>query len=327
MRALWKAIVIVLCCYGCTPEPKTAVRLGTNVWPGYEPLYLARDLNYISDAELHLIEFSSASQVIKAFTNGALNAAALTMDEALLLAGRGQPVSIIAALDVSHGADVILAKPEFNQMAALRGRRVGVENTALGAYVLNRALQLANMKVSDVTIVPLEVNEDENAYKNNLIDAVVTFEPFSGRLLELGATKLFDSTQIPGEIIDVLVVRNDFLESHSAELTALLRAWFNALKYQKQDPDAAADRMARREAVTVSEFKKSLQGLVLADESENRRLFLGQPVLLEASLQKLQQVMHENNLMNTSANVDLLVDSKLIDALLKNKKLTSKKAN
>ncbi len=62
-----------------------SLSVGTNVWPGYEPLYLARSLGLYGQAPIRLVEYASATQVIRAFRNGAIDVAALTLDEVLLL--------------------------------------------------------------------------------------------------------------------------------------------------------------------------------------------------------------------------------------------------
>ena len=51
-------LIVLLACVGCTPDPEPILRVGTNVWPGYEPLYLARDLGYL-DESIRLVEYSS----------------------------------------------------------------------------------------------------------------------------------------------------------------------------------------------------------------------------------------------------------------------------
>jgi NitT/TauT family transport system substrate-binding protein len=144
---------------GCTQEPQTPLRVGTNVWPGYEPLYLARDQGYYPPQSVRLVEYTSASEVIRAFRNGAIDAAALTLDEVLLLAETTPDVSVVLALDVSHGADVILAQPALSSLRDFKGRRVGVEATALGAYMLTRAPQTVDLTPTDVRTVSLEVFE------------------------------------------------------------------------------------------------------------------------------------------------------------------------
>ncbi|MGB5468727.1 MAG: nitrate/sulfonate/bicarbonate ABC transporter, partial [Sedimenticolaceae bacterium] len=58
------------------------LRIGTNVWPGYEPLYLAAEReNWKSKLDIRMVEYPSATEVIRAFRNRALEGAALTLDE------------------------------------------------------------------------------------------------------------------------------------------------------------------------------------------------------------------------------------------------------
>ncbi len=81
--------VLALSLAGCGVEPAPPLRIGTNVWSGYEPLYLARELGYLDPRSVHLVEYPSASEVIRAFRNQAIEAAALTFDEVLLLTQDG----------------------------------------------------------------------------------------------------------------------------------------------------------------------------------------------------------------------------------------------
>lgn len=67
------------------------LRIGTLVWPGYEPLYLARERGYLDPKSVRLVEYPSNSEVTRAFRNRAIEAAALTFDEVHpLLASSGR---------------------------------------------------------------------------------------------------------------------------------------------------------------------------------------------------------------------------------------------
>ena len=160
---------------GRPADTSQSLRLGTNVWPGYEPLYLARSMNQFDESSVRLVECSSASQVIREFRNNTLEIAALTLDEVLLLKEDGYDVKIILVTDISHGGDVILAKPEIASLEHLRGRNVGVEHTALGAYVLTRALQSAGMSVGELNVIPLEIDKHERAFDDDKVDKAVSW--------------------------------------------------------------------------------------------------------------------------------------------------------
>lgn len=281
---------------GCThQEPQSPLQLATNVWPGYEPLYLARSLGYFNESTVRFHEMTTSADVLKAFRSGAIDVAALTLDEALLLIQDGIDARVVLVTDVSSGADVIVANPSIKSIRALKGKNVGVESMALGAFMLSRALDKAGLAPGDVTVVPVAVQEHEKAYAAGSIDAVVTFEPAKTKLLARGAHCIFDSSQIPGEIIDVIVVRADILQSKSKQLKELEEGWFKALGYLQKNPADASLRMGKREAVSAAEFADALKGLTIPDRNENSRLLSG---ALLTPARRLAEVMLKGRLLN-----------------------------
>lgn len=309
---LWMAIALLLA--ACGEAPQVPMRVGTNVWPGYEPLYLARDLAYIDQQSVRLVEYSSASQVIRAYRNGAIDAAALTLDEVLLLAQDDLEPRVVLVMDVSHGGDVIVGQSGLQSMADLKGKRVGFEDTALGAYVLARALEQAHMTVAMVHKVSVEVDEHERAFRAGRVDAVVTFEPVRSRLLNDGATLLFDSSRIPGEVVDVLIVSKRFLQTHKTQVQALLSAWFQALHYLQSEPTDAARRIAQRLRLEPQEVLQSYDGLQLPDRSENLRLLGGadQDAQLLQSASRLMEVMRAGGLLRKPVDVEQLFSAPVL---------------
>ncbi len=211
----------------CAATPPRPLRVAVNSWPGYETLYLSKNLGHYDNTPIQLVDFASGTEEVRAYQNGSVEAAALSLDQVLVLATTHPDVRIVTVMDFSHGGDVILAKPEFSTLNALKGKRIGVEANALGAYIITRALQQAEMSPKDVEIVSLGVSEHERAFKTGRVDAVVTFGPARTRLLAKGAKQLFDSTQIPGEIVDVLVMREAVLSEPAA--IALVQGRFRAL--------------------------------------------------------------------------------------------------
>ncbi len=299
-------MVMVLGLGACPNRTETPLRLGTNVWPGYEPLYLARDLGYFDTTAVSLIEYLSASEVIRAFRNQTLEAAALTLDEVLLLLQSDIPVQVFLVTDISHGGDAIIGAPNISQVTALAGKRIGVEASALGAYVISRALEQHGLALTDITVVPLEVGEHAAAYKAGKVDAVVTFEPVRSQLLALGARELFTSREIPGEIVDVLVVHQDYLSAHPGHVRQVVDGWFRALDYLAAQPNDAASRMQKRLKLPPEDVLKSYDGLRLPNRATNRKL-LGNPIpgLLPVA-KRLQDVMLSKDLLPSPVKLDSL---------------------
>lgn len=297
---------------GCHPaEPTPPLRLATNEWPGYEPLHLARERGYWDGAPIRLYELPSSSEVLRAMRNGALDGAALTADEALTLMVDGIDLRAMLVLDISRGADALVARPDIHHLGDLKGRRIGVENQALGAYLLSRALESAGLSLNDISVVPLTVDTHESAYLAGAIDAAVTFEPTLSRLRHLGAHSLFTSSQIPGEIFDLLVLRADAYERYQATLKSLAGAWFRVLDDLGRAPTETAAALGRRTQTRGGDMLRSLAGLILPDRAEDLRLLTGSAPAIAQPLQRLGALMQHQDLLRRPAQPERLLPAGL----------------
>lgn len=272
-------------------------KIGTNSWPGYEPLHLALiDKKYTKNVSV--TSYSSSTVVLNKFRKSEIHAAALTLDEVVLLKDQGYSPVVVAILDISDGADVILAKDEIKTLHDLKGKSIGVENSALGAYILVRALEKAKLEYEDVNVLSLGINKHEEAFKADIIDAVITFEPVRSSLLSFGAKEIFTSKDIPSEIVDVLVVDKKYAKSEY--ISDILHGWSNATSKISSMDVSSIEKISKRLNQTKEEFIASLDGLKIPtlDESQN----LLKDGSIENTIEKIQKIMLEKGLIKNSFN-------------------------
>jgi NitT/TauT family transport system substrate-binding protein len=292
---------------GCMREPEPALRIGTNVWIGSEPLYLARELGHLDLGAVQLVEYPSASEVLRAYRNQAIDGMVISLDELFSLAVDGLQPRAILVVDVSHGADAVVGRRGMRSMQDLRGRPVAVESGALGAFVLSRALALSGMQATDVKVVHLESNEQPSAFEKGQIDGAVTFDPYRVQLLRAGATTLFDSTEIPGEIVDLVAVRASVLEKQPNAVRALLSGWFRALEYMNVDPVGSAHRMGIRQQTSGEQFLAALRGLHIPSREENLRMLGGAAPELALTGRRLMSLMLEAKLLREQVEIETVL--------------------
>ena len=300
-------LLLLIFLTSCTNKSEPNLRIGTNVWPGYEPLYLARQQGMLEEEKVHLVEFSSASQVIQSYRNNLIDAAALTLDEVLLLLESGEQLKIVLVMDISNGGDAIIGQSDITSLSNISGKRVGVENNALGAYMLTRALETVNLSKESIEIIPLDINNQEKSFLQQKVDAVVTFDPVRTRLLKSGGHLLFDSRQLPGEIVDVLVIRDKYLNQYPESVQYLLNGWYQALAFIKEQPREAAKILGQRMKMSVEETLASYEGLELPDQKENQTLLNQKPepqLLLSAN--KLMRIMIQQGLIKEKIDPSVL---------------------
>jgi NitT/TauT family transport system substrate-binding protein len=221
---------------------------------------------------------------------------------------------VALVFDISAGADALLARPDVTSLAGLRGRRIGVELNTTSSVLLDRALQKAGLSAGEVTVVPLALDAQQQALAQGEVDALATFDPVLSRVEAEGARVLFDSTAMPGEIVDVLVVRQAALDSRFDALAALVRAWGPAQQQVRRGDVAVLAQAAHRSAMALPQFRRSLGRMVLPDLDKNRELLApGGPV--DAQLGRLAGFMKERGWLKQVPEGHL-VDDRLVRAAL-----------
>jgi NitT/TauT family transport system substrate-binding protein len=291
----------------CVREPEPALRIGTNVWIGSEPLYLARELGHLDPDKVRLVEYPSASEVLRAYRNQAIDGMVISLDELFALSADGQRPRIVLAVDLSHGADVVVGRSGMRSLNDLKGKKVAVESGALGAYVWSRALSINGTQAGDVEVVHLESNEHPKAFQNGQVDGAVTFDPFRTKLLSSGGVTLFDSTQIPGEIVDVLAVRASALQKQPNTIQSLLKGWFLAVDYLNRVPNDAAMRMGVRQQTSGEQFLQTLKGIRIPSREENLKMLGGTAPELVVAGGKLMALMLEAKLLRAPVKIEELL--------------------
>lgn len=283
--------------------------VGVSVWPGYEPMILAKSLGWIDETQIRFVETASATQSMELLAQGTIDAAGLTLDEVLRARERGVDLAVVLVCDISAGADVFLTRAGIKQLKDIKGARVGVEENAAGALMLGEVLKAAGLQRSDITVVPLASNDHRRAWIDGQVDAIATFEPSAGHILALGANTLFDSRAIPDLIVDVLAVRMSVLTSaYAPALRQLVATHLKALRYLDTHPGDASYRIAPRFNVAPADALGLFRGLVLPDAANNRRLLAGPQPALNKSIAAIAASLQDAGILKTTPqSVSLLV--------------------
>lgn len=306
-------VVLVLLLSACE-EKKSAetLKVGISPWPGYEPLALAADKNFFK-TDIRIIRFSTPEDSYRALRDGVIDVAAFTADEVFHYAEVRNAPKIFLILDISNGADAIVAKKEINDISDLKGKRLGVEGSALGHYVINRSFDFSkNIKLDDITLKYVPIGKQSQAFKNDEVDAVVTYEPSKSLLIAQGAHVIFDSSQIPNEIVDVLVTNNETINTRSQDLKSLVDGWFRSLQYINDNKDLAMEELAIAEGTNKDDFIRSFSDIKIPSKEENIKM-IGENGTLVKPLQRLSDLMYEKKSLDTKIDIAPILDHRILD--------------
>jgi NitT/TauT family transport system substrate-binding protein len=242
-------------------------------WVGFTPFYAAASKGLYSPTQVEISNFSAVYDTQRALVEKRTDAACVALLDAVRMTAQGKSIKVVMVVDYSSGADAIVARDGIAGVRGLKGRRVAAEVGTLTHFVLLKALGRAGLQESDVTVVNLAIEEGATAFQKGSVDAAVLWEPFVSKSITAGGHRIFTSKEIPGEILDVVVVPGDLPQERVKDVVQVLRGWEEALRLWKTRPAEVEDVMARSLNVTVPELKTEITGIELVDLEHNRRLF------------------------------------------------------
>ena len=291
-------------------KPVAPLRVGCIVFPGYEDLFLARELGLLDEHQVRLVELLANTDTLRALAARQIEAAAMTLDELMTARADGVDLRAVLVFDVSDGADVVLAKPPIT-LATLAGKRVAVEDGAMGAVMLSALLDAAGLQARQIRLVHMTLDRSEALFASGAVDVVVTADPWAARMEQQGAQRIFDSRAIPGRIVDVLAVRADALQAHGPALRHLLSSHFAARKLMQEAPQRCGELLSARLQTPAAEVMALFRGLQLPDLAQNRAMLqVGGTVDQTASA--LQKVMLEAGLLPVAPVLQALSDPRFL---------------
>lgn len=280
-------------------QPPSPLRVGISPWPGYEYVYLAEKLGYFRKVglDLQLLDFQSLADTRYALTKGRIDIAALTTGE-LMLAKEVDP-SLVAfyILEVSHGADVIVANSNIGSLQDLAGKTVGFEAGTFDIALLSAAMRHAGMDIGDVSLINLPKEKAAQAMQDHTIDACTSFMPFLRELLDLADTHIiFDTTQTPNTLIDVLATQEQLTDTRQKDFKKIIEAIEAAKDYARKHPQEIYPLMAKRLNITEDDLEYTLERLIFPTLPEQKKWLSNNATLdhminpLKADLQNLNLI-------------------------------------
>lgn len=269
------AVVLMLFAPGAQAAPPTFT-VGWSVYAGWNPyFYMARSgiLKRWADkygVVIKVQRFDYAAS-LEAFVAKNIDACTMTNMEALdMPAAAGVDSTAVIIGDYSNGNDAVLARNNLT-LAQLPGRPILLVQKTVSEYLLERALDMNGLS-GDVGRLKLLNTSDSDivgAYLGDKKNQVaVTWKPLVSEILaqDAGVKELFDSSRIPGEILDLLVVRSEVLNrpdgSGARFAKAVAGAWYETMAQMTGTGPLAASALSGSAAASddsLASYKEQLR--------------------------------------------------------------------
>ena len=180
--------------------------------------------------EIDVVQINDYVESINQYTAGQFDGCTMTnMDALTIPAAGGVDSTALIVGDFSNGNDGIVLKGT-DQLAKIKGQRVNLVELSVSHYLLARGLESVNLKEKDLKVVNTSDADLVAAFNSKDVTAAVTWNPLLSEISAIPkANKVFDSSQIPGEIIDLMVVNTKTLKQNPKFGKALVGAWYEIM--------------------------------------------------------------------------------------------------
>jgi NitT/TauT family transport system substrate-binding protein len=249
---------------GAHAAEKKEFKVAWSIYTGYMPLAYAERAGILKKwadkygIQISLVQINDYIESINQYTAGQFDAVAdTTMDTLTIPSAGGVDSSVIIMGDYSNGNDAIFIKGKGKTLADLKGQKIHLVQYSISHYMLDLALKKAGLKPSDVETTNIADADFVAAFGAPEVQAVVVWNPATTQIAGMAnASQVFSSSEIPGELQDVIVAKTDTVRQYPQFAKALTGAWFEALAVMRQN-DAAS--------VAARTFMAKLSGTDLAD--------------------------------------------------------------
>ena len=188
------------------------------------------------DIEIDVVQINDYVESINQYTAGQFDACTMTnMDALTIPAAGGVDSTALIVGDFSNGNDGVVLKGT-DSLADIKGQNVNLVELSVSHYLLARGLETVGMSEKDVTVVNTSDADMVAVYGTDDVTSVVTWNPLLSEIEAMpDSNKVFDSSEIPGEIIDLLVINTDVLAENPALGKALVGAWYEIMGLMSGD--------------------------------------------------------------------------------------------
>ena len=273
-------LIAVLVTAGCAREKTTThaspVKLTVNSWVGWGPLFIAKEKGLFEGLNVDIIFTEDAGARRSAMISGQVDGYASSVDNLAIDATFGVTGKTVMCFDESAGADGIVARSNVT-WDNIKGRKVAVQEGLPGHFLLLSVLARHGLRPGDVQILDLDADKAGSGFVAGTLDVAVTWEPWISKAATMsGGKKLITTAELPGLIVDTLVLREPFLKSRPDDARRLVRGWFRALEWYTAQVDEGNKIIGAAYKLKPAEVKDIISGIRFYDLKRNQE-FMGTP--------------------------------------------------
>jgi NitT/TauT family transport system substrate-binding protein len=290
---------------------RTDFKVCWTIYAGWMPWGEAKTQGIVSKwakkygINVDVVQLNDYVESINQYTAGKFDGCAMTnMDALTIPATGGVDSTALIVSDYSNGNDGVLIKGKDKKLADLKGQSINLVEFSVSHYLLARALESAGLSERDLKVVNTSDADISAAFATPTVQQAVTWNPMLADLkAQPNVTEVFDSSKIPGEIMDMMVVNTKTLQDNPALGKALTGAWFEMVALMHAGSPAgksALTAMAKASGTDLAGFEGQLGTTALFYTPKDALAFATSPNLPQ-TMSKVAKFSFDHGLLGQGA--------------------------
>ena len=301
---------------------KIPIKLGITLWVPNFLAYIAQEKGYFkkNNVEVNMTLLQNYGNVVNNYSNGEFDGIFTVYSDAIIQHSTGIDTKVVYNVDSSFKADAIVGKG--NNLSDVKGKKIGVDGiNSFSHFFVLKSLENAGLEEGDVQFVNVPAQNITQALQKDQIFAGHTYAPFLSNALKKGYKILSTGATIPGIITNVMAFHSSIVEQRPQDIQNIIRSMDEA----KADYDKN-----KAQDIAIMSLKSGLSKAAIIEGMENAKIFnlnynhqtsmnknSNQTSSLYVSGNYIAKFYAERGVISEYPNIDEIVDSKFVDALLK----------
>lgn len=260
---------------GCSSNKPQEIRIATNSWIGYAPLFYAKETGELEKLNMKLVPNVSLAEASDIFEVAKAELVTTTQHEYFSLKESVKDVLPIILIDRSNGGDMILSNRTLDELYKAETIYAYLESDSINNELLKAFLEKNNLTNQNIIYInndQLQISDLSNDENKTML--IVTYSPYNIKLgtkgfKELASTKDIDTLLV----IDALCAKTSIYKTDKKRLQQLKVIIDNAITEIENNPEKVYNLVAKYlDNISYDEFLDSLNSIKWINKNRSQEL-------------------------------------------------------
>jgi NitT/TauT family transport system substrate-binding protein len=244
----------------------------------YAPWYIVKEKGMAKGIDIDIRIIEGITEKNAAISSGQIQVVMNTLDTMVLTRAAGVPIKIVAIPAMSYGLDEMIVAKEIKSVKDFPGKTYGADYGFLNHMWMLLTLKRAGIGFKDLKHIVMLPQESAAAFNSGNLDIDVNYIPFSIQSIKrpdshILKTSLSDRTWERGLISESISVNEKWLREKPEVAKEVLRAWFEAVNWWKENPLEGDKIVAKGLDWPLEDVKLNQWGAIMLTLDQNLGAF------------------------------------------------------